>query len=74
MPELVLEEPYRERQEAALARVRVLGLRVTWVAAQIGRARQWTSSVLNGSRYGQETLALIEALLEGVEAGEVEVA
>ena len=63
MPVLVLEEPYRARQEAALAKVRVLGLKVNWIASQIGRVRQWTSSVLNGSRYGEETLTLIEDLL-----------
>ncbi len=72
MPVLVLEEPYRARQEAALAKVRVLGLKVNWIASQIGRVRQWTSSVLNGSRYGEETLTLIEDLLARIEAGEVE--
>lgn len=72
MPELVLEGAYRARQEGALAKVRALGLKVNWVASQIGRVRQWTSSVLNGSRYGEETLALIEDLIRRVEAGEVE--
>ncbi len=72
MPVLVLEEPYRARQEAALAKVRVLGLTVNWIASQIGRVRQWTRYVLNGSRYGEEKLTLIEDLLARIEAGEVE--
>ena len=73
MPVLLLEKAYRARQEAALGKVRALGLKMGWIASQIGRARQWTSSVLNGSRYGEETLALIEDLLLRVEAGEVTV-
>ena len=73
MPVLLLEEEYEERQRACLAKVRRLGLRVNWVAEQIGRVRQWTSQVLNGSRYSQQTLAAIEMLLEDVQCGRVEV-
>ncbi len=73
MPVLLLEEAYQARQEAALGKVRTLGLKMGWIALQIGRVRQWTSSVLNGSRYGEETLALVEDLIRRVEAGELDV-
>ena len=73
MPVLLLEEAYQERQEAALGKVRTLGLKMGWIASQIGRVRQWTSSVLNGSRYGKETLTLVEDLIRRVEAGEIDV-
>ena len=72
MPVLVLEEAYQARQEAALVKVRALGLKVGWMAQQIDRVLPWTSQVLNGSRYGEETLRLIEELLARIEAGEVE--
>ena len=42
------------------------------MAQQIDRVRPWTSQVLNGSRYGEETLRLIEDLIRRVEAEEVE--
>ena len=69
----MLEDDYRERQEAALKRARTFGLKVTWMALTIERTRPWVSQVLNGTRYGDETLTLIEQLLRQVEAGEVEV-
>ena len=72
MPVLILEEAYQARQEAALGKVRALGLKVGWMAQQIDRVRPWTSQVLNGSRYGEETLRLIEDLIRRVEAEEVE--
>ncbi len=73
MPVLLLEEAYQARQEAALVKVRALGLKVGWMAQQIDRVRPWTSQVLNGSQYGEETLRLIEDLLARIEAGEVDV-
>ncbi len=72
MPVLLLEDAYRARQEEALGKVRALGLKMGWIAQQIDRVRPWTSQVLNGSRYGEETLALIEDLIRRVEAGAVE--
>ncbi len=71
MPVLLLEDAYRAHQEAALGKVRALGLKMGWIAQQIDRVRPWTSQVLNGSRYGEETLTLIEELLARIEADEV---
>lgn len=73
--ELITEDAYRERERRAKRLVRALGLEQSWVATQIGRARETVCKVLNGRdripKREAETLYLIELLVACVEAGEV---
>ena len=69
MATLVLELEVEVRVVRAVERVNRLGLSKTLIAEEIGRSRQNVSEVLNKTTSSPGTLALIEALLDEVEAG-----
>ncbi len=71
MATLVLDLEVEVRVVRAVERVVRLGLSKTWIAEEIGRSRQNVSEVLNKTTSSPGTLALIEDLLDKVEAGRV---
>ena len=64
-------DAYLERVRAAHGRVQEQKLTKAWIARRIRRSRPHVSAVLHGRDRGPETLCLIEALLERVEAGKL---
>ncbi len=72
MARLVLDRETAQRVRRAARRVHRLGLSKTWMAEQIGRSRQNVSEVLNKTASSPGTLALIEDLLDALEAGREE--
>ena len=69
MPELLLEQPYRDRVRRARLRAERLNLTKVWIADQIGRSRGHTTMVLHAKAYGPPTLQRIEDLLDRIESG-----
>jgi hypothetical protein len=70
---LVLPADYERRVAEAKRRVDGLGLRYAWLAEQVDCSPGWVSQVLGRHRAGEPVLDAIEALLDGVEAGDVDV-
>ena len=71
MARLVLDKETSIRVRRVARRVKALGLSKTWMAREIGRSRQNVTGMLNRTVSSPGTLALIEGLLDEVEAGRV---
>src|SRR5690606_25888762 len=71
--ELVLPADYERRVKEAKRRVDAMGLRYAWLAERVGCSPGWVSQVLGRHRAGEPALGAIEQLLDGIDAGDVEV-
>ena len=71
--ELVLPADYERRVVEAKQQVDEWGLRYAWLADRVDCSPGWVSQVLGRHRAGVPALEAIEALLAGIEAGEVDV-
>ncbi len=71
MATLVLDPEVEARVDRVREGVSREGWSKTWIAKEIGRSRQNVSEVLNKTASSPGTLALIERLLDEVEAGRV---
>ena len=71
--ELVLPADYERRVKEAKRRVDAMGLRYAWLAEHVGCSPGWVSQVLGRHRAGEPALEAIEQLLDGIDAGDVEV-